>query len=484
MNFKKLSFRIRIFLSMILLILLTYILIAIMTIFQYKSQTEEYNTARFERKEDAVRLNVGYVLNNTSHLLRADNLPVIFGQKIFEIAEVHKVNIAIYNLSGKLLLQSKTSLSDLSEEFIKARDLHQLKDKNTHRLVEEIPSERKSLQASYTYIFNEPNVPIGILKLHYIQDNAAQDKDLKEFLNQLAILYILMFLIAIGVVYFLSSYITRSLKTIIDKMSQTGLDKNNEKIILGNASSEILKLVQAYNNMIDALEESAVKLAKSEREQAWREMAKQVAHEIKNPLTPMRLTVQSFERRFDASDPNIKEKLKKYSKTLVQQIDVMSSIATAFSDFAQMPIKRSERVEVVEVVKMAVAIFNNHHISFYPTKEKMYINIDKSQLVRVITNILQNAIHATESVQDPSIKLRLSETENLIEISVSDNGKGIKDSLKDKVFEPQFTTKSSGMGLGLSMIKKIIEGYGGAIDFLSKEGNGTIFTIKIPKELE
>jgi len=468
---------------MTLLILLTYVLIAVMTVFQYKEQTYEYNTSRFDRKEDAIRMDIGYVMFNSTYSLETANIKNIFEKRIFEIKRVHKVNIKMYDLRGNLLISSEPVFKHSeSEEAVSKDDLTQLKEKKSHRLTQGIDEEGSSLLASYTYINDQGENPIGILKLHYVQDNSAQEKDLGEFLYRLGIVYVLMFFIAIVFAYFLSSYITRSLKTIIDKMSETGLDRKNEKIVLGNVSLEIRKLVQAYNVMVDELEESAVKLAKSEREQAWREMAKQVAHEIKNPLTPMRLTVQSFERRFDPTDPKIKEKLKDYSETLIQQIDVMSSIASAFSDFAQMPTKRKESVEVVGVIKMALDIFNKNYINYHVNADKIFVNLDKSQLVRVVTNIIQNAIHATEDVGTPIIELTLLDSEEAIEILVSDNGKGIKEDLKTRVFEPRFTTKTSGMGLGLPMIKKIIEGYGGSIEFSSKENVGTIFTVNIPKE--
>jgi len=482
MNFKKLSLRIRIFLSMILLILLTYVLIAFMTVFQYKKQTSAYNKSRFERKEDAIRLNISYVLYNTSTPLLSQNIYAIFEQKIDEIAAVHKVNIKIYDLQGKLLVGSpRKEITTRSEEGVSPQYIKELENLGSYRILQDSDAAGKPLQASYTYIYNTIQEPIGILKLHYFQDNSTQEKDLKEFLSRLGVLYVLLFVAAILIAYFLSSYITKSLKTIIDKMSHTGLDKHNQKIVLGNVSREIQRLVNAYNNMVDALEESAVKLAKSEREHAWREMAKQVAHEIKNPLTPMRLSVQSFQRRFDPKDPNSKEKLKEYSDTLIQQIDVMNSIATAFSDFAQMPSKQKERIEVVGVLKMALDIFDKAYIHFQSPDKEITVNMDKTQLIRIVTNLIQNAIHATEELEDPSITLTISESEHAIELLVFDNGKGIVEALKPKVFEPRFTTKSSGMGLGLPMVKKIVEGYGGTISFQSQEEIGTQFIVHIPK---
>ena len=265
-------------------------------------------------------------------------------------------------------------------------------------------------------------------------------------------------------------------------MEQTRLNKRNEKIVLNAASTEIETLVEAYNNMIDQLEESAVKLAKSEREQAWREMAKQVAHEIKNPLTPMRLSVQSFERKFNPEDKNIREKLTEYSKTLIQQIDVMSSIASAFSDFAKMPTQKREKIEVISIVKLALDIFNEDFITYTTKETELFANLDKTQLIRIVTNLVKNALQASEKEENPIIDVKVSLEKNNIKIRVSDNGKGIPEDVKKLIFEPKFTTKSSGMGLGLPMIKNIIEAYDGTISFTSQQGIGTVFTVILPRQ--
>lgn len=488
MNIKNLSLRTRIFLSMILLILLTYILIAFMTVNQYKEQTTNYNKRRFERKENAIRLSIKYELDNTQHPLESYELFDYFKEPILEIVKIHKVNINFYDFEGKLLLSSKAiSNNDSTYDSSDYLNPDQLKKLiNEERFVErEEVEEGKVLQSQYSYLYNKANVLIGFMKLHYIQDNSVQDEDLKEFLQHLAYVYLLMFVIAISFAYFLSSYITRSLKRIIEKIEKigkTGLSGGSEKIEIGGTSSEILKLVTAYNNMIDQLEDAAKKLASSEREQAWREMAKQVAHEIKNPLTPMRLTVQSFERRFDPEDPNIKEKLKEYSNSIIQQIDVMSSIATAFSDFAKMPKQRKTNVEVVSVIKTALDIFENENINFSSNTDEAYLLVDKAQLIRIVVNLVKNSIQATEETEVPLITISIMDSADNFEVTVKDNGEGIDEGLKTLIFEPRFTTKNSGMGLGLAMSKKIIETYNGEINFESTLGEGTIFSIRIPKE--
>ena len=222
-------------------------------------------------------------------------------------------------------------------------------------------------------------------------------------------------------------------------------------------------------------------LAQSEREQAWREMAKQVAHEIKNPLTPMRLTVQSFQRKFDANDPNLKQKLDDYSKTLIQQIDTMSSVASAFSNFASMPAQQNETLNVVEVVEFSLDIFNEEYIHFESDELEIITIMDRTQLVRIITNLVKNAIQAIPDEQDEkSILVAVKKVENEVKITVKDNGIGIESINIEHIFEPKFTTKNSGMGLGLGIIKNIIENYKGTITFETQYNKGTTFTVSLP----
>ena len=482
-GFKKISLRIRIFLSMILLVLLASILILVVTIYQYDEQTKDYNIQRFERKEATTKQTIYLELKNkTIYPVNTENLAKIFQERIYEISSINKLNISIYDLKGNLLKSSISSaLEKIDIQPIPGNLLRELKQNSNHKILKTREEDGIGYQSSFSFIHDSKFKRIGILELQFTQDNSEIEKELTEFILRLCLVYILMFFIAIVFAYFLSSYITRSIKAISDKIQQTRLTESNEKIILNKASSEIEILVEAYNNMIDELGESAAKLAKSEREQAWREMAKQVAHEIKNPLTPMRLTVQSFERTFNSSDDKAKDKLKEFSQTLIQQIDVMSSIASAFSDFAKMPIQKKEQIEIISVIKFALDIFSEEYIKYHPEEEELYANLDKTQLIRVITNLVKNAIQATENQENPIVEVKVSSEEKNLIISVSDNGKGISEDLKELIFEPKFTTKTSGMGLGLAMIKNIIEAYDGSISFSSEEGIGTVFKVVLTK---
>ncbi len=480
----KLSLRNRIFISMILLVLGASILIAGVTVIQYKNESEAYHRERLERKEQAIRENIKYVLSNTTHVVSTENLSVILKErdKIYEMSQVHDMQLTIYDLSGRLLIKSNESFfRDTTNVQIVSYILKGLESSPNRRFLRKSEVNEQKFQSSYTYITDSQFKPLAILYLPYLQDDELLQKDLNEFLMRLGEVYLFMLFLAILLSYFLSKYITKSLKIVSEKIIETRLDKRNQKIHIDNASEEIYTLVSAYNSMIDELEESAVKLATGEREQAWREMAKQVAHEIKNPLTPMRLSVQSFQRNFDPQDPNIHKKVEEYSNTLIHQIDTMSAIASAFSNFAKMPAQQNEILNVPKIVKLALDIFNENYIIFHSDKEEILAKFDRTQLIRVLTNLVKNATQALQGIEDPKIVVSVEDEGEQVCISVSDNGVGISEENKDKVFEPKFTTKSSGMGLGLAMVKNLVETYNGSITFTSQKNKGTIFRVRFPK---
>lgn len=478
----RLSLRIRIFLSMIVLILIASVLLASISIIQFKSEAKEYHQQRLENKENAIKEHINYILSTTTYPLTTENLPLIFKDHIYELADIHNLEINIYGLDGKLLKSSKASFSiDSISPPIPAYILKLVQSSIEKRYVDIRTIDGRKNRSSYSQIKDDKFKPLGILNLPYVEDDGFYENELRNFLIRLGQVYSFMLIIAFGLAYFLSTYITQSLKTISDKIIETSLNQKNEKIVLKANSKEINLLIKAYNQMVDELEESAIKLAQSEREEAWREMAKQVAHEIKNPLTPMRLTVQNFQRKFDPNDPELKQKLGDYSNTLIQQIDTMSAVASAFSNFASMPAQQNENLNVVNVVDLALDIFNEDFIHFESEEEKIISKMDRTQLIRIITNLVKNAIQAIPPEQpEKSVLVSIRRKEKSVLIKVSDNGSGIEPQHVNHIFEPKFTTKSSGMGLGLGIIKNIIENYKGTITFETQYGKGTTFTVCLP----
>nr|WP_103998563.1 HAMP domain-containing sensor histidine kinase [Flavobacterium urumqiense] len=467
---------------MIVLIIMASILLASISIIQFKNEAKEYHQERLERKEDAIKEHINYVLSTTTYPLTTENLGLIFKDKIHELAQIHSIEINIYSLNGKLLKSSKESFSvDKVSPPIPKYILKLVRSSIEKRYVDIKTINGVKNRSSYSQIKDDKFKTLGILNLPYVEDDGFYENELNSFLIRLGQVYSFMLIVAFAIAYFLSTYITKSLKTISDKLSETSLNQKNEKIVLEASSKEINLLIKAYNGMVDKLEKSAIKLAQSEREEAWREMAKQVAHEIKNPLTPMRLTVQSFQRKFDPNDVEVRQKMKDYSETLIQQIDTMSAVASAFSNFASMPAQQNETLNVVNVVDLAMDIFNEEYIVFKSDSPEIISKIDRTQLIRIITNLVKNAIQAIpENQETKSIIVTVKKEQNNVLITVADNGIGIQTKDISRIFEPKFTTKSSGMGLGLGIIKNIIENYKGTITFESKFGKGTTFTVSLP----
>lgn len=485
MTFYKKSLRTRIFLSMIFLIIVASILIAIVTIFQYKKEAQRYHRDRLVRKEAAIRENINYVLRTTTYPVDTRHIPLIFKEKIYEIKDIHNLEIYLFDLDGVLLKSSKPSFFTKEEAVrIPSADLEGLRESPTKSFIKEFKEDGQKYQSSYTYITDNYFKPLAILNLPYIEDDDFITNELNQYLYRLAIAYVFMLFLAVVLAYFLSTYITRSLKEIGEKLELTRFGTRNQKLHVKDTPQEIAILINSYNRMIDELERSAAKLAASERETAWREMAKQVAHEIKNPLTPMRLTTQSFQRNFDKDDPEIDKKLSEYADTLLQQIDTLSSIASAFSTYAKMPAQQDETLNVIQIVKLALDIFHENYIHFHADKEEIRAQFDRTQLIRVVTNLVKNSIQSIEqkNPENPRIDVKIALVGGCVEISVTDNGIGVPEENMEIIFEPQFTTKTSGMGLGLGMVKNIVETYGGSIT-LESNLNKTKFKVSFPAML-
>lgn len=477
-----LSLRRRIFLSMLFLTTFSTILITIVSLIHFRYEAKEYHEERLSRKENAIKEHIDYILQTTKYPLQTKNVKNIFRSRIHELSDIHSLEINFFDLNGKLLLSSKTKIKYKKNPKISAEILESLKNSSKKRIViTKIKENDTYIKSSYSYIKDADFKNLAILNIPYEENSDFYNQEAENFLSRYAQVFGIMFIISILISYLLSSTITKSISQISEKLGITQLNERNQKLKLQPGNQEINGLILAYNNMVDTLEESAQKLAQSEREHAWREMAKQVAHEIKNPLTPMRLTIQSFQRKFDINDPKISQKVHDFSETLIQQIDTMSTVASAFSNFANMPTQQNEQLNLVQVCKTALEIFNEDYINFKTSENEIYTSFDRTQLTRIVTNLVKNAIQSIpENQETKSVVVEILKEDTNFVLKISDNGIGITTENAAYIFEPKFTTKNSGMGLGLAIIKKIIENYNGSITFESEEEKGTLFTVKLP----
>ena len=477
----KMSLRLRIFISMIFLVFTATLLILGSTYYQYRTESDQYNSYRQERKENQLKRQINYLVNKHNLSNNYDNWGD-YDNDFDEITKIHSVEYSIFTTQGAPLFYSYLPLDIISNNYSLDKDFANMLVTNEEgKFTSENLTDVGKFQASYSVLKNDAGEKYAILFFPYFQDVSFAESELNVFLSTLYQIYFIMLVVAIVLAYFISRFVTRSIETIRVKIGQTGLLKKNEKIYLNNATKEIDSLVNSYNKMIDDLEDSAERLAKTEREQAWQEMAKQVAHEIKNPLTPMRLTVQSFQKNSGFKSEDEKLKLNDFCEVLIEQIDTMSNVATSFSDFATLPKTQLEKTDIVEATKKVVEIFEQNNITLETSNENIFVKLDKEQWIRVMTNLIKNSIQSIPYDRESIIQVKITEFSKKVKIVVSDNGLGVSKKNREKIFEPKFTTKSDGMGLGLGIVRSIINSHRGKISYKSKNNKGTDFTISLPK---
>ena len=462
---------------MTLIVVATFVLISLITIPQFKTQSDKYHSKRLERKEAQIQRSIAYFSKEAGEKINTEEFDSILAEKIYEVSDVQSVKFSIYGIDGELI---NSTLPKKEINTINSDLLNRILSQNDSKIIEITQMDNIQYRSSYSLIIDDNFNPLWILNLPYYDDDNLNSYELESFLIILGEVYFFLLILSIIISYFVSQYMTQAISQIALKMKQTRLDKRNSKIKIKARSKEVRSLVESYNNMVEMLDKNVKELSKSNKEQAWRQMAKQVAHEIKNPLTPMKLSVQSFERNFDEKEDKNEEKVQEFTQTIIQQIDTMSSIASAFSNFSEMPIQQGEKTNIVKAIKLALEIFKDENITFKSDFDKIIINIDKPQIVRIMTNLVKNSIQACQNVSSPKINVTLKQKKNVVEIRVKDNGQGIPKEIRPNIFEPNFTTKSSGMGLGLGMVKNLVNSYDGKIDFETKIQKGTTFKITFP----
>jgi signal transduction histidine kinase len=394
-------------------------------------------------------------------------------------------DINIYNPQGVLIASSRPEI--FSKNFVSTllnrEAFKELSQNNRSEYVhyEAIGSMR--YMSAYMPMVNADGTVIGYLNLPYF---AKQNELWAELYNQLFTLlnfYILLMLVAISFSVLISRRITQPLRWLQDRFSQIKLGDRTSKIDY-KGKDEIGALIEQYNRMVEELNRNMDLLAKSERESAWREMAKQIAHEIKNPLTPMKLSLQHLVRAWNDKVENWDEHLNRVTQTIIEQIDNLTAIANEFSNFAKMPKPNTIRLSVSSIVNDVVQLYSgsdtlikyNKH-----TKNEPEILADKEQISRVFINIITNSLQAIPPRKKGRINIDIfDKDDDTIKIEISDNGAGIAPAISGKLFEPNFTTKSGGMGLGLAIVKSIVETAGGSIYFRSILNEGSTFTIELP----
>lgn len=393
-------------------------------------------------------------------------------------------DISVFTKRGSLFASSQPAIY---EQGLLSRFMNPDAFSNFSRRVSASYTHRESIGSlkylsAYIPFYNKNDRLLGYINLPYFARQKDLEKELTAYLTTLINIYTILFVITTMVALLLSNLLTKPLRIIRQQISNIKFGTRNESIDW-KGDDEIGQLVQEYNNMLLKLEKNSELLAQSERESAWREMAKQVAHEIKNPLTPMKLNIQHLQRVAATNPDDMAERVNKVSEILIEQIDTLSHIATEFSNFAKLPKTNPELVNVNDVLKNVANLFKQNtkcEIKLYITQAQ-YIIADREQCLRIFTNLLKNAEQAIPDDRQGKIEIITFSNEHEVIIKIRDNGCGIPEELKARIFTPNFTTKTTGTGLGLAMVKNYIAAFGGTIGFETQVNVGTTFTLSIPK---
>ena len=478
----RFNFQSRIRFSMIFIVMVSLILIGVISIYYILNIYNKKNEENIKEKTQSVIIELESKIASQADF-NAFSSPYI-QDLLMKFSNVFFTDINLYDLSGNLVGSSRMKIFD--EGLIgKRMDPIAFSKLSTEKQTMFVHDEKigdLEYISAYAPFRNSQNEIIAYINLPYFAKYNELKKELSAFIVAITNIYILLFALAIITAFLISGYVAKRLVLIKEKIAHLKLGKRNE-IIVWSADDEIGKLIQEYNRMVGELDYSANLLAKSERESAWREMAKQVAHEIKNPLTPMKLNVQYLEKAWIDKKEDWDERLKKFSKIMVEQIDTLSNIATAFSDFAKMPTVSLVKTDLRELLLNSVLLFNSHEVevncNLHEAKES-FVMLDPKQMTQVMTNIVKNAIQAIPEGKKGVVEVGLEIDEKWFVVSVKDNGTGVPEDQREKIFMPSFTTKTSGMGLGLAMVKNIIESFDGYIRFETKENVGTTFYLYLP----
>ena len=390
-----------------------------------------------------------------------------FQEKLGKLVWADNIKIAFYDLKGNLIFGQKN-------ETLLVNDLEKLKA-NYRFFVEKRHNEEVSYHL-FDFIY-EGKKPVGIVDISEKSDKISFRMNMMVMMKQYFFAMMIMFVLSGYVAWFISQALMKRVGILARQLPKTNIEYLDTSIDY-KGNDEITPLIESYNNMLRKLKHQTEQLAQIEREESWREMAKQIVHEINNPLTPLKLSIQNFQRKYNPKDENNVEKINKLVDSVIHQIDVIHAITRSFSEYSKAPVE-NDTINIIKTLKHSLDLFPEEIIEFHTDEQELFYRIDETHFTRMITNIVKNGIQSIP--YQKKIEVKLINEPHKFRITIKDNGEGISKENQDKIFERKFTTKSTGMGIGLSIVKKIVEDYNGKIWFDTEEGKGTIFYIEFYK---
>lgn len=400
-----------------------------------------------------------------------------------DLSSVLFTDINVYDLRGRLIASSRPQVfsTGLLGPRMDAVAYARMAVLQASDFVHQESIGSALYRSAYMPLRDRNGTVMGYLSLPSFADQRQQEQERSGVLVAVVNLFVLLFALSVLVALFISNWTTRPLDLLKRSLSAVDLQGENKPLTY-RGKDELGQLVEVYNRKVEELRESAEKLARSERESAWKEMARQVAHEIKNPLTPMKLGIQHFQHTWDPNAPDAKAKLDRFTSSMVEQIDVLSRVAGDFSRFAQLSAARETVLDLNEVARSVVVLFAGEQQATISlnTAPRLLVKADREHLVRVLNNLIKNALQSIPDGRNGQVDVVLKQEGADALIEVRDNGIGITEADRARIFTPSFTTKSSGTGLGLAMVKRMVEQAGGKVWFITIEGVGTSFFVSLP----
>jgi two-component system, NtrC family, nitrogen regulation sensor histidine kinase NtrY len=482
-----LNFRQKLQFSYIGILLFSFILIGIVVAYLTVNQFHSKHYENIKEKLNSVYLELDNRLSMEKQVstdLRNNSYSSL-NELLIKLSNTFNTDINLYDLNGFLIA---TSRPEIFYRNLTSRRINNMAFNNLASLTrsEYIQKEKVgSLEyiSAYVPFIDSDKKVIAYLNLPYFRMQSILAREISNLIVAIINFTLLLIVITMSLAVFISGRLTSPLSMLGEGLASVGVGKKSEHLVYGG-NDEIGELVKQYNRMVDEIEESTHKLANSEREYAWREMAKQIAHEIKNPLTPMKLNVQQLFKSWNDKAPGFDKLLERFTRNQIEFIDNLSSIATAFSSFAKMPGNNPVVINLLDQIRTTLELFKNtDDITFsvkWPDESEVMIYADREHLNSVFSNLIKNGIQAIPAGKEGLIEVGLDIQTDKVVVSISDNGSGIPEDLRKKLFTPNFTTKSSGMGLGLSITKKYIENAGGRIWFESEDSRGSVFFVELP----
>ncbi len=465
------------------LVVVSMILFGYATQYSLRQQYQQQNQGLISEKAHSVLIELQQKLSDQEQL--NEELDEYLQYILSKFSNVFFTDINLYDKEGSLIA---TSRPQVFQKGLLSRQMHPqafapiVMEQQSEFIHEETIGQMHYLSA-YIPFRNEDGEILAYLNLPYFAKQSELEKELSGFFVAMINILVVLFALSVVAALFVSNWVTRPLRLLQESLAGIELGRSNRQLEY-EGSDEIAELVAEYNRKVAELQDKAEQLARSERESAWREMAKQVAHEIKNPLTPMKLRLQQLqkERAEQTPDP---EKVRQLSDHLIDQIDTLARIAGEFSNFAQMPKAREEYVDLDKILSAVKDLYEEApgatlHFRSEVTGQTGVV-ADKEQLYRVFSNLVNNALQAIPGDREGNVMIELKETPEDYVVEVRDNGKGIPNEVQEKIFQPNFTTRSRGTGLGLAIVRNIVEMSGGRVWFESEAGQGTCFYVALPK---